>query len=97
MLTGLEQISGTANIKRLSAVPTSPQDYYGASYVDNVWVGGEIFLLTTDNRVYIQNATSGTTPEWLRLVTQLATSTSTSTSTSTTSSSTSSSSTTTAA
>lgn len=97
MLTGLDQITGSANIKQLDAVPTSPQDYYGADYIENVWRGGEVFVLTVDSRIYYQTATSGTTPTWLRLVTQLATSTTTSTSTSTTSSSTSSSSTTTAA
>lgn len=54
-----------------SNLPTTPFIYYGTSAqdVDSVeWRGGEMAYLTTDNRFYIQTATSGTTSVWKRLL-----------------------------
>lgn len=56
----------------VSDLPTTPQGYYGSatSDVDSTeWRGGEICYLTTDNRFYIQQNTSGTTAEWKRFLT----------------------------
>lgn len=99
--TNFDQLDAvTGRIKLVSALPTAPSDYYGANYDvgQSGWRGGEMVYLTTENRIYVQQATSGNTATWKRLVTQFATSTtssstssSTSTSTSTSSSSSSSS------
>jgi len=110
-VTNFDQLD--AKIGRIplgASLPTTPKGYYGNDadeqrVASTEWKGGEVFYLTTDNRLYIQNATSGTTATWKRLAAQFATSTtsssttstSTSTSSSTSSSSTSSSSTTTMA
>lgn len=78
--------------KMVSAIPTSPYIYYDAASndVDSVeWRGGEIAYLLGENRLYIQQNTSGTTAEWKRLKESFATSTSTTTSTSTSSTTTS--------
>ena len=55
---------------KLSNNPSSPDDYYGTGvgHVDSRdWRGGEICYNTTDNRYYVQTATSGTTATWYRL------------------------------
>jgi hypothetical protein len=73
-------------------LPTAPYIYYGttANDVDSTtWRGGEMYYLTTDSRLYIQTATSGTTSVWKRMYDTFATTTSTSTSSSTSSTSTS--------
>lgn len=59
-----------------ATLPTSPYVYYGldstVGQVDNIeWRGGEIAYNTSDSRLYIQTATSGTTPTWKRYLTQL--------------------------
>jgi hypothetical protein len=54
-----------------TSLPTLPYQYYdaGSNDVDSVeWRGGEMAYLTTDNRFYIQQATSGTTAEWYRFL-----------------------------
>lgn len=93
-------------IKIVTGNPLTPVQYYGSDALieNDEWRGGEVVYNSTDKRIYIQAATSGTTPEWKRAsnketfaTTTTSTSTSTSTSSSTTSSSTSSSSTTTMA
>lgn len=91
MISNNEQkLYGTANIETVSALPTTPEAYYGANTNDvagNSWVGGEMVLHTGDNRVYFQTATSGRTATWKRLLDQVATTTTTSSTTSTTTSS----------
>jgi len=70
---------GTSKVNELKApqsrayqaatLPTTPAAYYDAATndVDSVsWRGGEIAFNTSDNRFYIQTATSGTTPTWKR-------------------------------
>ena len=107
-VTNFDQLD--AKIGRIplgASLPTTPKGYYGNDADEQrvgstEWKGGEVFYLTTDNRLYVQTATSGITATWKRLAAQFATSTtststSTSTSSSTSSSSTSSSSTTTMA
>lgn len=88
-----------ASARVVSDLPTTPEGYYGAASgdVDSVaWRGGEMAYLSTQDRLYIQTATSGRTATWKRLLETFVTTTSTSTSSSstTTSSSTTSSSTT---
>ena len=56
-------------------LPTAPYQYYDSASndVDSIeWRGGEVAYLTTDNRFYIQQATSGTTAEWFRFLDQTA-------------------------
>ena len=89
-----------ASAKIGTTLPTAPYLYYGVSSndVDSVvWRGGELYYHSGQSRLYIQTATSGTTPVWKRMYDTFATTTTTSTSSSTTSTSTSSSSTTTSA
>lgn len=94
--TGFDVVNGYARIKRTASLPTTPAEFYNVAANDvagTAWVGGEIVFNSGDSRIYIQNNTSGTTPSWKRLLTQLATTTSSSTSTSSSSSSSTSSST----
>lgn len=54
-----------------STLPTAPSTYYstGLGDVDSIaWKGGETAFNTSDNRFYIQTATSGTTAVWKRLL-----------------------------
>lgn len=91
--TGFDVVNGYARIKRTASLPTLPYQFYGVAANDvagTEWVGGEIVYNSGDNRIYVQQSTSGLTAVWKRLATQLATTTtssSTSTSTSTSSSS----------
>lgn len=90
----LNSIGASAQIG--TQLPTAPYIYYGtvANDVDSTtWRGGEMYYLTTDSRLYIQTATSGTTPVWKRMYDTFATTTSTSSSTSTSTSTSSSTST----
>jgi len=87
-----------ASAKIGTQLPTAPYLYYGVSSndVDSVtWGGGELYYLTTESRLYIQTATSGTTPTWKRMSDTFATTTTSTTTSSSTSTSTSTSSTTT--
>jgi len=89
-----------ASAKIGTQLPTAPYIYYGVSSndVDSVtWGGGELYYLTTESRLYIQTATSGTTPTWKRMSDTFATTTTSTTTSSSTSTSTSTSSTTTSA
>lgn len=84
----LNAIGASAQIG--TQLPTAPYIYYGVSSndVDSVaWRGGELYYLTTQNRLYIQTATSGTTPTWKRMYDTFATTTSTTTSSTSTSTS----------
>ena len=59
--------------KIVSDLDTTPTAYYstGAHNVDSVeWRGGEISYLSTENRFYIQTATSGVTAVWRRFLPQ---------------------------
>lgn len=105
-MTGFDAISGYARFKRVTALPTTPEDYYGVRSNDvagTEWQGGEVCYHAGDNRLYVQDNTSGRTAKWKRLLDQFATTTSSSTTSTssststTTSTSTSSSSTTTMA
>ena len=52
-------------------LPTSPATFYGSANNDvdsRTWKGGELAYLSTDTRIYIQTATSGTTATWKRLL-----------------------------
>lgn len=92
-IDNLNSIGASAQIG--TQLPTAPYIYYGsaANDVDSVtWRGGEMYYLTTDSRLYVQTATSGSTPIWKRMYDAFATTTSTSTSSTSTSTSTSSSS-----
>jgi hypothetical protein len=87
-----------ASAKIGTQLPTAPYIYYGVSSndVDSVtWGGGELYYLTTESRLYIQTATSGSTPVWKRMSDTFATTTTSTTTSSSTSTSTSTSSTTT--
>lgn len=64
---GISKATG-AGAKVVSNLPTHPADYYGSARndVDSVeWVGGEVCYLS-DNRFYVQTATSGVTATWKR-------------------------------
>lgn len=80
-----------ANAKVSATFPSNAAEYYGGSineFTDSLeWVGGELLLLTTDYRLYMNTATSGFTATWARLADAFATSTTTSTTTSTSTSS----------
>jgi len=101
-VTNFDQLDAeTGRIKLVASLPTTPAGYYGDGSTETLeqrvssteWRGGEVCYLTSDNRIYIQQSTTGVTASWRRLLTQFATSTtSSSTSTSTSSSSSSSSS-----
>ena len=96
-VTNFDQLDAvTGRIKVTASLPTTPTGYYGADYgiLTTEWRGGETVYNSGDNRIYIQQSTSGLTATWKRLLTQFATST-TSSSSSTSSSTSSSSSTTT--
>jgi hypothetical protein len=83
----LNAIGASAQIG--TSIPTAPYIYYGTSPndVDSVtWRGGELYYHSGQNRLYVQTATSGTTPVWKRMSDTYATTTTTSTSTSTSSS-----------
>lgn len=94
-VTKFDKLDGqVGRILYTNSLPVAPSGYYGGDVDSTEWQGGEIAYNYGDNRLYIQTATSGTTPTWKRLLESFATSTtssSTSTSTSTSSSSTSSS------
>lgn len=48
-------------------LPVTAADYHGAASndVDSVeWKGGELAYNTTDNKLYINTATSGASPTW---------------------------------
>lgn len=86
-INNLNSIGASAQIG--TQLPTAPYIYYGtvANDVDSTtWRGGEMYYLTTDSRLYVQTATSGTTPVWKRMYDTFATTTSTSSSSSTSSS-----------
>jgi hypothetical protein len=60
-----------ARVYIAAQLPTTPQAYYStnAHDVDSVaWRGGEMAYNTSDNRHYIQTATSGVTATWKRFL-----------------------------
>lgn len=90
--SNLDAVAG--RIPVVSTLPTAPSDYYGAGAVGfDEWQGGEAVYYTSDEKLYIQQSTSGRTATWRKLDSAFATSTTSSstTSSSTTSSTTSSS------
>jgi hypothetical protein len=71
--------SPVGRFKLVTQLPQTPSAYYGGSYTlkDSDWRGGEIVYHngtgTGANKLYIQTATSGTTPTWKRLLPQFIT------------------------
>ena len=54
-----------------AVIPTSPYQYYGSASNDvdsTEWKGGEMLYHSSESRLYIQTATSGTTATWKRLL-----------------------------
>lgn len=100
--TNLDNVRGSlVRFRLMSTWPANPQIWYGEKSGGEAnepsWKGGEMMLYTPTNKLFIQTATSGTTPTWEGTSASFATTTSTSTTTSSsTSTSTSTSSTTTA-
>ena len=99
-LTNLDVINATtARAKVLAASPSTPMDFYGFTAGqdagDREWAGGEIYYNSTDYKLYVQTATSGSsTGTWYATQdTFVTSSTSTTTTSSTTTSSTTTSST----
>lgn len=85
--TNFDNVRATnANAKVSAAFPATPEAYYGTTEgkhpTDLEWVGGELLYLTTDNKLYMNIATSGETATWARLADAFGTSTTSSTSTS---------------
>lgn len=76
-LTNLGNVNATnAKIGIGTSLPTTPASYYDIAANDVLtaaWKGGEFYYLTTDDRLYIQTATSGTTATWKRCVTKFTT------------------------
>lgn len=72
-VTNLSSLNAIVRIKLGSQLDITPAAFYEASNNDvfvNEWVGGEIMYNTSDNRIYIQTETSGTSPTWKRVLTQ---------------------------
>lgn len=71
-ITKIDELNAPqSRVKIVSDLDTSPTAYYGTGphNVDSVtWRGGEISYLSTDNRFYVQTATSGTTAVWRRFL-----------------------------
>lgn len=71
-ITRVNELSAPqSRAKLVSNLPASPDTYYGTGHGDvesRTWRGEEVCYLTTDNRFYIQTATSGTTATWKRLL-----------------------------
>lgn len=60
-----------ARVKVLVSLPSAPQTYYGGAandVVDAAWKGGELVFNSSDNRLYLQTATSGTAATWKRFL-----------------------------
>jgi len=52
--TGFDMVGGSARIKRVSALPTLPSNYYNVAANDvagTEWYGGEIVYHAGDNRI----------------------------------------------
>lgn len=100
MTTNYDNLNaGLAKVKLMSTWPSTPSIFYnekvGGEASQPEWKGGELMRYSPTGKLFIQTATSGTSPTWRTIGAGFATTTSTSTSTSsstTTSSSTSSSS-----
>ena len=76
-MTGFDNIdSPLGRIQRLTELPLTPAAYYGVGYgiQQDQWQGGELVYLygdaTGQEKLYIQTATSGTTPTWRTIATQ---------------------------
>lgn len=71
-LTSLDQLNAKAGrLKRVTQLPSSISDYYDDTMLIKEWQGGEIVYHSGDERIYIQTATSGTTPTWKTIPTTL--------------------------
>lgn len=80
MATHFDQLDAAlGSVNRVTSLPQTPSDYYGALYGINLtsWQGGEIVYLsgsgTGHEKIYIQTATSGTTPTWRTIAAQFVT------------------------
>jgi len=72
--TGLNQLDAKlGRLKATSSLPLTVDQYYGDSINIKYWQGGEVVYNLGDDKLYIQTATSGTTPTWKRVVTAFAT------------------------
>lgn len=74
-ITKIDELKTSQARLRLGANPSDPKVYYGTGVgdVDSVeWRGGELSFNTSDNRLYVQLNTSGTTADWYRLSEQFA-------------------------
>jgi hypothetical protein len=74
-MTGFDKLDApVGRLKLVTSLPQTPLAYYGDTLASNEWRGGEIVYHngsgTGANKLYIQTATSGTTPTWKRVVTQ---------------------------
>ena len=73
-VTGFDQLNAKAGrLKRVTQLPQTIADYYGDNTNITDWIGGEILWHSGDDGVYIQTATSGTTPTWRTIPTKLTT------------------------
>lgn len=71
--SGFTQLdSPLGRLKLVTQLPSTPGDYYGSYGINsNEWQGGEVVYHngtdTGSQKLYIQTATSGTTPTWKAL------------------------------
>lgn len=69
-LTKVDELrTAQARIYLGTSLPTAPSTFYdnASNDVDSTeWKGGEMCYLTNINKLFIQQATSGTTAEWYR-------------------------------
>ena len=76
-LTKIDELNANSTkLKRVSSLPQTPQDFWGMGTNDVIaaeWVGGESVLNIADDKMYVQTATSGSTPTWRRFVDALVT------------------------
>lgn len=77
MATNFDQLDAPlGRLKLVTQLPQTPETYYDSYGISsNEWRGGEVLYHngsgTGANKLYIQTATSGRTPTWRTIVTQL--------------------------
>ena len=77
MATQFDTLDAKAgSFKTVTQLPSTPSDYYGAGGPAE-WIGGETVYHngsgTGGDKLYIQTATSGTTPTWKKTSAQFVT------------------------
>lgn len=71
-MTSLDQTNAKAGrLKIVTQLPATIAAYYDDTELVKEWQGGEIVYHSGDSRIYIQTATSGTTPTWRTIPTTL--------------------------